>query len=141
MDEAGGQAPLRRLRQERNRFLAFAFAAADLLIEVDGEGRILYAAGSTRVLLGRGAEELVGKAFIDLTAAYDRAMFRQILRRLEGADRIAPVRLRLASPKGGAVPMLLSGYRLPDLADHRFLALSVMRQARSDDEGRDRASG
>ena len=45
-------AQLRRA-DNNERFVAFAFAAADLMAEVDPEGRITYAAGAFRARLGQ----------------------------------------------------------------------------------------
>ena len=44
--------PYAALRAERDRFVALAFAAADLLLELDGEQRVLFAAGATAPFTG-----------------------------------------------------------------------------------------
>ena len=38
------------LKEQRNRFLSFAFASADILIETDLNGNATYAAGAASVL-------------------------------------------------------------------------------------------
>lgn len=48
------------IRAERDRFVAFAFAAADLLLEVDGAGKITFAAGALKSLTNRDAGALMG---------------------------------------------------------------------------------
>ena len=48
------------LRSERDRFVAFAFAAADLLIEASAEGRILFCTGAAQVLTGKAPNALLG---------------------------------------------------------------------------------
>ena len=50
MSETSGT--LARLRLERDRFIAFAFAGADVLLELDTGHRVGYAAGATRALFG-----------------------------------------------------------------------------------------
>ena len=43
---------IRHWRLERDRHVAFAFAAADLLIEVSLDGTIIAASGATHAILG-----------------------------------------------------------------------------------------
>ena len=40
-----------RLREDRDRFVGFAFANADLLVELDGKGRIRLESGSGSIRL------------------------------------------------------------------------------------------
>src|SRR5438876_2247097 len=61
------------LRAERDRFAAFALAAADLLVEVNGDGRVVYVVGAARALTGCDARQLIGSAFGDLFAEPQRA--------------------------------------------------------------------
>src|ERR1700722_16999864 len=56
---------IRHLRLERDRHVAFAFAAADLLIEVSTEGTIIAAAGAAQAILGVVGRGLVGKSILD----------------------------------------------------------------------------
>ena len=135
------QTLLKRLRDDRNRFIAFAFAAADMLIEVGPDGAIVFSAGSTRGLVGRSSEELVGLSVYDVVAPGDHAMLREVLQRMNGVERLTPVALRLAGLKGKPVASV-SGYRLAEFKDHFFLAFSLQRQARAaSSAGRDQASG
>ncbi|WP_158292006.1 hypothetical protein [Paracraurococcus ruber] len=52
MDE---QAQPRRVT-DRDRFLTFALAAAEILVEADPDGRIRFAAGTLQTRLGQPAE-------------------------------------------------------------------------------------
>jgi len=45
----------------RDKFVAFAFCWADVLIELDPSRRILFAAGATRAMFGLKAEQLIGQ--------------------------------------------------------------------------------
>lgn len=49
------------LRAERDRYVAFAFAAADLLLEVNENGVIVFAVGALRSLTRRDSATLVGR--------------------------------------------------------------------------------
>ena len=67
---------LEALRRERNRFVAFAFAAADLVLEVGPDGAIDYAAGAGKDVLGIDTGRLIGVDFFGLLAAMSEAMDR-----------------------------------------------------------------
>ncbi|MBV9860346.1 MAG: EAL domain-containing protein [Alphaproteobacteria bacterium] len=118
-----------QLRRERDRFAAFSFAGADLLIEIDGSGTIRYAAGAARRLTGRDASDLLDMAFLDLIAAEDAALVNALLDRLpEAGLRSDPVIIRLGSREAAAsVPAVLSARRLAEAAEGCHLALSEAR--------------
>jgi len=98
--EAGPSGPARAARPDR--FLAFAFAAAELLVETDRDGRILFAEGAFPARFGRAARDFLGRPVAALVAAADRAGFRTALEMLPGTGRLHPTGLRLADPAGTA---------------------------------------
>jgi len=49
-----------RVTEQRNRFIAFAFASADLLMEVDDSGLISFALGAAHPLGVENIEALTG---------------------------------------------------------------------------------
>jgi len=97
------------LRSERDRFVAFAFAAADLLIEVSSEGRILFAAGAAQALTGKPPAGLLGKPVLEMWLPADRVLMSRMLRQAQ-QDRIGPLLLRL---DGTAIKASVGAYRLP----------------------------
>ncbi len=106
------------LKRDRDRFVGFAFAAADTLIELDRDRRVRYAAGQPI-----GGADIVGRDFADMVVAENRA---SILAALEGArhgGRIAAQIVRFADGEPSSTPRILSGWCLPDLDGHVFLAL------------------
>ena len=48
-----------------HRLLGFAFAIADLLLEVAPTGKISFAVGAAAVLAGDGERQLIGRSFMD----------------------------------------------------------------------------
>ncbi len=66
------------LQQQRDRFLAFAFASADVLVETGRNGKILFCAGATRPLLGRSGDECIGLKLGDLVAAAGKSFLKAI---------------------------------------------------------------
>ena len=92
----GDPALRRRLLDDRERFLAFAFAGADLLIEATADGRVAFAAGAFRARLGREPATYVGGPAEAVVAPEDRAAFAACIGLLGSSGRLAPVAMRLA---------------------------------------------
>jgi EAL domain-containing protein (putative c-di-GMP-specific phosphodiesterase class I)/GGDEF domain-containing protein len=106
------------LKRERDRFVGFAFAAADTLIELDAAHRVCYAAGSS---LGKG--DMIGRPVEDLLAARDRDGVVAALGRAAQGGRVPAMTVRLDGVGHGPGAHVLSGWCLPDLEGHFFLAL------------------
>lgn len=123
-----------KLRTQRDRFVAFAFASADMLLEIDADGRVSFAGGACDKLLGAAAEHLTGAAFLDLIHPDDRGMAGEALRRLRGGARID--RLRVDMLAGAtAVPALLSGIALHGPQGPLHLSISRNRAGRPERHG------
>jgi EAL domain-containing protein (putative c-di-GMP-specific phosphodiesterase class I) len=99
------------LRTERDRFVAFAFAAADLLLEVDANGKILFASGASQSLTRHNPTELVGKSMFELIATGDQRLAKILMTSLARGGRLSPVALRLADENASVV--IVGGCRLP----------------------------
>ncbi len=132
-----------QLKSERDRFVAFAFSAADMLVEVDKNCRIVFAAGATGALVGEQAPELAGKDFFDLISHEDRDYLRRVLARASGNQRIEPVLVQVEGKRESPIRLLLSGYHMADLGDRSFFSFSMprlmpgaraLRQGKGDEE-------
>ena len=109
-------------RSDRDRFVAFAFAAADVLIELDIDFRVSYATGATQALHRSKTNTLIGAPLVDLVATEDRDRLRATLEAIPKGGRMAPIRVRLAGQ--GSRLVVVSGYQLPDFESHLYLAIS-----------------
>jgi EAL domain-containing protein (putative c-di-GMP-specific phosphodiesterase class I) len=125
---------LETLKSERDRFVAFAFASADLLIELNDKGDIAYADGATMGLLGLKSEDMVGKSFISFVNDADVKTAHEILSDAEHISRLENVKLRIDSKLHGKLPFAVSGFQLPYLKNHYYLTLSVAREDISPDD-------
>jgi EAL domain-containing protein (putative c-di-GMP-specific phosphodiesterase class I) len=114
---------LATVRHQRDRFVGFAFAAADLLIEVTHDGTIAFVAGAAQNLNGCTSENLVGTAFVELISAADRPVVAALVAALARGGRLVPLCLRLA--RDGSPPVVLGGCRLPNNSGSVFLSLAV----------------
>ena len=82
------------------RYLGFAFASADLLFELNGDGVVNFAIGAARQVAGVDLEALAGTPLRDVVAEEDQATVDAFLRSLEPGDRRGPIRVAL-KPKAG----------------------------------------
>jgi EAL domain-containing protein (putative c-di-GMP-specific phosphodiesterase class I) len=83
------------------RLLGFAFASADLLIEISPDGKIAFAIGASEALSGSAETALVGRAWRDFIDPRDRAMMAALLSGLKDGGRGGPVVVSLAGAKDG----------------------------------------
>jgi EAL domain-containing protein (putative c-di-GMP-specific phosphodiesterase class I)/GGDEF domain-containing protein len=77
------------------RLLGLAFAAADLLIEIDGAGHVGLTIGGARAMLGRDEDSLKGLTWRALVAPEDHAMVAAMHQDLEQGQRRGPALVRL----------------------------------------------
>jgi EAL domain-containing protein (putative c-di-GMP-specific phosphodiesterase class I) len=117
--------PPQRLRAERDRFVGFAFAHADILVELDGQGRVVWANGALRSTLGLDAEALTGTAFAALIDPADVVLFRAALGRLAPRQRRRDMPITLQGRDGAMVPAMISANRALQDGSHFFLSLAI----------------
>ena len=77
------------------RLLAFAFAGADLLFEIDRDGTVLFATGATSGF--SSTSDLMGKSATDLFSKSERYRLILIARGLMPGERAGPLPVTLAS--------------------------------------------
>ncbi len=122
------------LKRERDRFVALAFCAADVLIEADTECKITYAAGATVAVTGYSNDEVVGDSLLEIIAPDDRPILGELIRGMTVGNRLQPIPIRLIGPKGLTPRLLLTGYVLPNLPDSLFFALRPWTEGNRSDE-------
>ncbi|MBV8458739.1 MAG: EAL domain-containing protein [Acetobacteraceae bacterium] len=111
-----------RLRDDRQRFVAFAFAGADLLLEATIDGRITFAAGAFRSRFGCEPESFVGQPLSAVVAAEDRPLLATSLALIAARGRISPLALRLSDKAG--TPQIISGLCRSGAQGKKLLCLS-----------------
>ena len=130
------------LKSQRDRYIAFSLAAADLLIEIDSDFRIVRTIGATQALLNAIAAEVVGREAADIFAPGDRRFARRLLTRARVSGRIEPCALDLDQGDQPPLRVNLGACHLSGQDGHSFLSLTVLTEAaRLGSEGRDAASG
>lgn len=99
-------------RRSKGRFVVFAFASAELLVETDLRGRISFAEGAFRARFGQEAQRFLGQPVISLVAPADRPAFATALGLLSEQGRLKPAALKLADEANTAFSV--AGLRLSD---------------------------
>src|SRR5690606_33328201 len=115
-----------RLKSERDRFVAFAFASADILMEIDKDGYIRFAEGAIMKLLNKNPAELTGEKFEDFVHDDDKDLMAYFLGP-QAKARIDNINVRLKTKTGTSFPFLMSGYRISELQGHFYLTFSKFR--------------
>ncbi|MFC3674182.1 EAL domain-containing protein [Ferrovibrio xuzhouensis] len=116
------------MRAERDRFVAFAFSAADLMLEIAGDGSVLFVSGAARLLTGEDGDRLTGRQFSSLVDEADRHFILNLLASLTVGGRIEPVTVRLLRADGAPGPIcVLGGCCLPRQESRYYLTLSNAR--------------
>ncbi len=118
-----GDIPRRNADVLNDRFLAFAFAGADLLVETDPYGVIGFAAGAFRSRLGCEGNDVVGRHVGSLFAAADRESLAVAIGLVAQSGRILPVVLRLAD--GACTPMSVAALMMPSVAGFPRLHFTI----------------
>jgi EAL domain-containing protein (putative c-di-GMP-specific phosphodiesterase class I) len=80
-----------------HRFLGFAFACADLLIEVGEDDQINFAVGAAAILSGSTEGALVGRSWRTFVDERDQPLIEALFDGLEGGSRQGPLLARLKS--------------------------------------------
>lgn len=108
--------------------VGFAFAAADLLIEINDQDRVIAALGAGQALVGASEDALVGRDWRDLVDPVDQPLLAAMFVCLDEGQRRGPTPVALT----GGRRAHLSARRLPGGAGGIFCALSSAPPARED---------
>lgn len=111
-----------RIREQRDRFLAFSFATADLLLEVDEKGAVAWALGAARGITGIDESALIGRPWLDLFSVEDRPVLSTLQSRAEPMRRRGPLLVTLENDAGPGKKAVLTAIRMPG-ADHLHVTL------------------
>jgi EAL domain-containing protein (putative c-di-GMP-specific phosphodiesterase class I) len=120
-DEAG---MVEKLKAQRDRFIAFAFAGADLLLELTDQNLIAYSAGAGEALYGLSDADLMGKPLAEMVHPKDRKRFDEALQRLKNTGRLDHTPLMLVGSAGTVTRMRMAGIRLPQFPKTYHVVLS-----------------
>ncbi len=102
-------------RNDRDRFLAFAFATADLLIELTPDGEHMqFVAGACQTILNYKPKDLVDRRLVDVIAVSDRPRLHSAIRSIKAGRRMQPMKLQFLNRDGKTIDAMIAGFRMPD---------------------------
>lgn len=113
------------LKSERDRFVAFAFCWADIVLQLDLNFNIVFAGGAIAALTGKKEDHLIGQPVTDIIAEDDIPLFIQVVSSSDNQNRIEGVSVRLRGPQKATPPIEMMGYRVQDLNNDLFLAFRL----------------
>jgi len=108
-----------------NRLLGFAFASADLLLEINSEGRIAFALGASEAISGQLEEAMIGKPWRMFVDPVDQMMLQAVFEGLELGQRAGPMVVRLASGEGQRRAASFCAFKTPGNDEALSCALSL----------------
>jgi EAL domain-containing protein (putative c-di-GMP-specific phosphodiesterase class I) len=114
-----------RRAESRERFVAFAFAGAELLIEADLDGTVTYATGAFPSRFGKPPEAFIGGSVATLFAPSCMEEVEMALSLLQQRGRLMPMTVRLADTKRST--MAFAGILLPALGRASSMCLTLAR--------------
>ncbi|WP_262693728.1 EAL domain-containing protein [Kordiimonas aquimaris] len=112
------------IKKERERFVAFAFAAAEIFLEIDGQDQIVFEGGAAERLCNDTAKgTLIGTPITDIINADDVEVFLALKSHLVHKGRLGPIPLRFKSETGGNITLRLFALHMPGAHSRTFIAL------------------
>ncbi|WP_282607677.1 EAL domain-containing protein [Pelagibius sp. Alg239-R121] len=131
----------KQLRQERDRFLAFAFCRADLLLELTTGREIVFASGACRSVFGLSAEDLTGRDFLELVIEQDHPVIIETLAGMTGGIRPEPINITCRDTEDAKRVLSVTGYFVEDLQRHYFLSCKIPTTTRASSPADEREAG
>jgi EAL domain-containing protein (putative c-di-GMP-specific phosphodiesterase class I) len=111
------------LRLQRDRFIGFAFAGGDLLLETDPDGQISYVAGAAKTISGHDNDSLIGKRLPDLVFPDLAGPTNQFLKELKDKGRVLPCKIAFEGVGGRWLTM--SGFANEDRPETLQLSFRI----------------
>lgn len=103
----------KKLKEQRDRFLACAFASADLFIEIDTDGTVVYATGAVKSLTGIDHKTLIGKKWLTIFEPKHHSLLMELKKTAMPGIRQGPLLIELNKTMGGRKGIFTS-IRLPN---------------------------
>jgi len=114
-----------QLKIARDRFVAFAFASADFLLEINKEGEIVFAAGKSLSLTGLDSEKLTGNSWLSIFSKNHHNDLKALLRGAQRAGRVGPLMANIVHAKTeNRTRTMIMGMTMPE-SPHVFLSLNA----------------
>ncbi|PCI61080.1 MAG: hypothetical protein COB37_08860 [Kordiimonadales bacterium] len=114
---------LEEIKKERERFVAFSFAAAEIFLELDKNGIIVFEGGASDKIGPEKGVSLIGKNILELIDQDDREVFKALTMHLEYKGRIGPLPIRFLTEANRSAALRVFTLNMPSNNGHTYLAL------------------
>lgn len=104
---------IQNLKTQRDRFVAFSFASADLFLEVSQQGIIEFALGAAYSLTGINESILIGQKWLSLFSAPDRRTLIMMEKSAAEGERCGPYLVTLDETLGNSQKAILTAIKMP----------------------------
>ena len=105
------------LKKQRDQFLAFAFASADLFVEISHEDRVVFVLGAAKGLTGANDQDLMGQNWLELFSPYEQTKIQHAFENAKPGKRIGPFIIKLGKTLGER-KAIMTGIRMPNNPHH-----------------------
>lgn len=102
------------IKSQRDRFLAFSFASADLLLEIKADGEISFALGAGKSLTGIDHTSLTGKDWLDLFDKNEKIPLITLRNQAKAGQRAGPLHVKLNPSLSEDQAAIVTGIKMPD---------------------------
>lgn len=109
--------------RDRDRFIAFSFAAADVVFEVDTWGKIQFAGGATQWLLRQTESELIGQSILGKVDKDQRALLKAVMNQCRILGRANATVISFGNNESRFRTGTVYGTFLPEYPDSVFLSI------------------
>ena len=116
------------LKEERDRFIAFAFASADMLIETKGDGTIIFAGGATQGAFGKRPDNLenILLSTLIIDDKKEQQKIAEVFKSLKSIQRVPKVELQMKGRDDEPFLAELSAFKLKQEDDTLYISLCVV---------------
>jgi len=109
----------------RDRFVAFAFASSDFLLEIKKTGEIVFSAGKAKSLTGNDSVSLQEKDWLSIFSKKDHSDLKALLKGVQRAGRVGPLMVAVHNAKTDMQHRaMVMGMTIPE-SPHVFLTLNT----------------
>ena len=114
----------KNIKNQRDRFLAFAFASSDLFIEVDENDAIQFALGAAKGVIGVDEKSLIGQSWLNLFDPTDRPVLAAMKEKAKAVIRIGPMMVTMNKDISDGKKAFITGIKMPD-SNQFYLTLGL----------------
>ncbi|MFC3050338.1 EAL domain-containing protein [Kordiimonas pumila] len=114
---------LEEIKKERERFVAFAFAAAEIFMELDSAGNILFEGGAVERIGAEKTSSLVGNNIENIIDPDDVEVYKALILHLQYKGRIGPIPIRFLTENNRSLALRVFALGMPGSDARTFLSL------------------